>query len=49
MNLIFNQHLGRATISAIHRLSPIPYVESALEPVISAKTIYFFYGNHHKA
>jgi superoxide dismutase, Fe-Mn family len=27
----------------------LPYAESALEPVVSAKTISFHYGKHHKA
>jgi len=30
-------------------LSPLPYAEEALAPVISAKTISFHYGKHHKA
>ena len=30
-------------------LAPLPWGESALEPVISAKTISFHYGKHHKA
>jgi len=29
-------------------LPPLPFVENALEPVISAKTIGFHYGKHHK-
>lgn len=29
-------------------LSPLPYDESALEPAISARTIGFHYGKHHK-
>lgn len=29
-------------------LPPLPYAENALEPVISAKTIRFHYGKHHK-
>jgi len=28
---------------------PLPYPENALEPVISAKTIGFHYGKHHRA
>lgn len=28
---------------------PLPYAENALEPVISAKTIGFHFGKHHKA
>jgi Fe-Mn family superoxide dismutase len=31
-----------------HVLSPLPYAENALEPVISAKTMSFHYGKHHK-
>ncbi|MEW6337922.1 MAG: superoxide dismutase [Acidobacteriota bacterium] len=31
-----------------HALSPLPWGESALEPVVSAKTIGFHYGKHHK-
>ena len=31
-----------------HVLPPLPYAESALAPVISAKTIGFHYGKHHK-
>ena len=29
-------------------LPPLPWAESALEPVISAKTISFHYGKHHR-
>ncbi len=29
-------------------LPPLPYAETALEPVISAKTLSFHYGKHHK-
>ena len=29
-------------------LPPLPYAENALEPVVSAKTISFHYGKHHK-
>lgn len=31
-----------------HALPMLPYAESALEPVISAKTVSFHYGKHHK-
>ena len=31
-----------------HVLAPLPYAENALEPVISAKTMSFHYGKHHK-
>lgn len=30
-------------------LPPLPYADNALEPVISANTISFHYGKHHKA
>jgi Fe-Mn family superoxide dismutase len=30
-------------------LPPLPYAENALEPNISAKTLSFHYGKHHKA
>jgi len=30
-------------------LPPLPYPENALEPVISANTLSFHYGKHHKA
>ena len=29
-------------------LPPLPYAENALEPVITAKTVSFHYGKHHK-
>jgi len=29
-------------------LPPLPYVDNALIPVISANTISFHYGKHHK-
>lgn len=31
-----------------HQLPPLPYPESALEPIISARTLSFHYGKHHK-
>ena len=30
-------------------LPPLPYAENALEPIITAKTLSFHYGKHHKA
>jgi len=36
-------------IALPHVLPPLPYAESALEPVITAKTMSFHYGKHHKA
>jgi Fe-Mn family superoxide dismutase len=32
-----------------YTLPPLPYAENALEPVISARTIGFHYGKHHRA
>ena len=31
-----------------HTLPPLPYAENALEPVITANTLGFHYGKHHK-
>jgi len=31
-----------------HVLPPLPYAENAFEPVITAKTMSFHYGKHHK-
>ena len=38
-----------ATTSSPLNLPPLPYAESALEPVISAKTLSFHHGKHHRA
>jgi Fe-Mn family superoxide dismutase len=35
--------------ASAHALPPLPYPDNALEPVISANTIGFHYGKHHKA
>jgi Fe-Mn family superoxide dismutase len=32
----------------VHVLPPLPYANDALEPVISAETLSFHYGRHHK-
>ena len=42
-----NSTTGSGTVSS-HVLSPLPYAENALEPIITAKTISFHYGKHHK-
>jgi Fe-Mn family superoxide dismutase len=34
---------------AVYILPPLPYADNALAPVISANTISFHYGKHHKA
>jgi Fe-Mn family superoxide dismutase len=36
-------------IPAMFTLPPLPYPENALAPVISANTLSFHYGKHHKA
>ena len=38
-----------ATPAAPFTLAPLPYAEAALEPVISARTMGFHYGKHHRA
>jgi Fe-Mn family superoxide dismutase len=40
--------LNRAQAAVVHTLPPLPYPENALAPVISAETISFHYGKHHK-
>jgi Fe-Mn family superoxide dismutase len=39
----------RALAATSYGLPPLPYSDSALEPVISSKTIGFHYGKHHRA
>jgi len=34
---------------SLHVLPPLPYADNALDPIISANTIGFHYGKHHKA
>jgi Fe-Mn family superoxide dismutase len=38
-----------ATAKGPFQLPPLPWQENALEPVISARTMSFHYGKHHKA
>src|ERR1039458_8563735 len=35
-------------VASPHVLPALPYAENALEPVITAKTMSFHYGKHHK-
>lgn len=37
-----------ARAALVHVLPALPYAENALEPYISAKTLRFHYGKHHK-
>jgi Fe-Mn family superoxide dismutase len=39
---------GAVRAAAAHVLPPLPYADNALEPVISANTIGFHYGKHHR-
>jgi superoxide dismutase, Fe-Mn family len=39
---------GAVRAATPHVLPPLPYTDNALEPVISANTIGFHYGKHHK-
>ena len=41
-------HVASAAESAAIQLPPLPYAENALDPVISANTLSFHYGKHHK-
>src|ERR1035437_7904150 len=34
--------------ASLHVLPPLPYAENAFDPVITAKTMSFHYGKHHK-
>ncbi len=36
-------------MSNVHVLPPLPFADNALDPVISANTLSFHYGKHHKA
>lgn len=39
---------GSVQAASPHTLPPLPYPENGLEPVISARTLGFHYGKHHK-
>jgi superoxide dismutase, Fe-Mn family len=41
--------LARPAKSGAFELPPLPYAEDALAPVISARTLQYHYGKHHKA
>ncbi|OPY89047.1 MAG: Superoxide dismutase (Fe) [Syntrophus sp. PtaU1.Bin208] len=44
----FGNLIGSARAAGGHILPALPYPENALEPYISARTIGFHYGKHHK-
>jgi Fe-Mn family superoxide dismutase len=39
---------ANATAQPSLGLPPLPYAENALEPIVSAKTVSFHYGKHHR-
>ena len=42
--------IDMATIenATLHVLPPLPYAENALDPIITATTLGYHYGKHHK-
>lgn len=46
--LAMGAYSASARAAANHVLPPLPYADNALDPVISANTIGFHYGKHHK-
>jgi len=40
--------LATAAAAGVFELPPLPYAEDALAPVISARTLQYHYGKHHK-
>jgi Fe-Mn family superoxide dismutase len=44
-----NNSSTKQEVAMTFTLPPLPYAENALEPHISAKTLSFHYGKHHKA
>ena len=43
-----HEHAETSPVAGGHQLPPLPYSLNALEPVISAQTLGFHYGKHHK-
>lgn len=48
MSLNLDNFSSTALSGAQFILAPLPYADNALEPVISANTLSFHYGKHHK-
>ena len=48
VTVVFKGFPRLATAGTPHSIPPLPYAENALEPVISARTIGFHNGKHHK-
>ena len=47
-NYNFDNFSKTAQSGSQYILAPLPYANNALEPVISANTLSFHYGKHHK-
>lgn len=48
VTLAFGRFVPEGLAAEPVKLAPLPFAEGALEPVISARTIGFHYGKHHK-
>jgi len=48
VTMAFGRFAGQSFAAGAVMLPPLPFAESALEPVISARTLSFHYGKHHK-
>jgi superoxide dismutase, Fe-Mn family len=48
MNKIDTNNSSTAQAIPTHVIAPLPYAENALDPIITANTIGFHYGKHHK-
>ncbi|MDP1558575.1 MAG: superoxide dismutase [Nitrosomonas sp.] len=48
-NVNLDNFSSAALAGSEYVLAPLPYADNALEPVISANTLSFHYGKHHKA
>lgn len=48
VTLAFGRFVPLSLAADAVKLAPLPFAEDALEPVISARTIGFHYGKHHK-
>ncbi|MCH6585072.1 MAG: superoxide dismutase [Nitrosomonadaceae bacterium] len=45
---MINDETRNSPTGAPHILPPLPYADNALDPVISARTLGFHYGKHHR-
>lgn len=49
LSLAMGGFSGSSRAAGVFALPPLPYADDALSPVISAQTIGFHYGKHHKS